>query len=139
MSSDCVTAEWRKITGPVARVIGAEARTADLTLLSRPTDKFADLEILEVALFESGRPVLLRAGDMTEINSSVVIAWDGSLAAARAVAGAQDFITRAGMVTILIVEGDREDAPRRQSQDVRIRAPSISPSISRGMGLKRQF
>jgi nucleotide-binding universal stress UspA family protein len=109
MGSDCVTAEWRKITGPVARLIGEEARTADLTLLSRPTDKFADLEILEIALFESGRPVLLRAGDMSEINSSVVIAWDGSLAAVRAVASAQDFITRAGMVTIVIVEGDRED------------------------------
>jgi nucleotide-binding universal stress UspA family protein len=111
VSSDCVTAEWRKITGPVAQVFGVEARAADLTLLSRPTDKFADLEILEVALFESGRPVLLRPGDLTEINSSIVIAWDGSQAAARAVAGAQDFITRAGMVTILMVEGDREDAP----------------------------
>jgi nucleotide-binding universal stress UspA family protein len=109
MGSDCVTAEWRKITGPVARLIGEEARTVDLTLLSRPTDKFADLEILEIALFESGRPILLRAGDMSEINSSVVIAWDGSLAAVRAVASAQDFITRAGMVTIVIVEGDRED------------------------------
>ena len=109
IGSDRVTAEWRKITGPVARLIGEEARTADLTLLSRPTDKFADLEILEIALFESGCPVLLRAGDMSEINSSVVIAWDGSLAAARAVASAQDFITRAGMVTIVIVEGARED------------------------------
>ena len=108
--TECMTAEWREITGPVARVFGAEARTADLTLLSRPTEKFADLEILEAALLESGRPVLLRAGDMSEISRSVVIAWDGSLAAVRAVAGAQDFIARAGMVTIVIVEGDREDA-----------------------------
>ena len=106
ISSDCVTAEWRKIAGPVAQVFGVEARAADLTLLSRPTDKFADLDILEVALFESGRPVLLRAGDLTRLNSSIVIAWDGSQAAARAVAGAQGFITRAGMVTILIAQGD---------------------------------
>jgi nucleotide-binding universal stress UspA family protein len=110
MSNECMTAEWREITGSVARVFGAEARAADLTLLSRPTEKFADLEILEAALLESGRPILLRAGDMSEINRSVVIAWDGSLAAVRAVAGAQDFIARAGMVTIVIVEGDREDA-----------------------------
>jgi nucleotide-binding universal stress UspA family protein len=104
-----VTAAWRKITGPAARIIGAEARTADLTLLSRPTDRFADLEILEGALLESGRPVLLRGGDMAEISSSVAIAWDGSLAAARAVAGAQDFITRASVVTILVVDDDAED------------------------------
>jgi nucleotide-binding universal stress UspA family protein len=105
-----MTAEWRKITGPMARVIGAEARTADLTLLSRPTDRFADLEILEGALLESGRPVLLRGGDMADLNS-VAIAWDGSLAAARGVASAQDFIRRAGMVTILVVEDDAEDVP----------------------------
>jgi hypothetical protein len=73
MGAGCMTAEWRKISGPVARVFGAEARAADLTLLSRPTDKFADLEILEIALFESGRPVLLRAGDLTEINRFFVL------------------------------------------------------------------
>jgi nucleotide-binding universal stress UspA family protein len=106
-----VTAEWREIAGPAARIIGAEARTADLTVLSRLSGKFSDLEILEGALLESGRPVLLRGGDMAGVSASIVIAWDGSLAAARAVAFAQDFITRADMVTILVVEDDAEDAP----------------------------
>ena len=111
MLDACMTAEWRKITGSVARVFSSEARAADLTLLSRPTDKFADLEILEAALFESGHPVLLRAGDLYRISNSIAIAWDGSLAAARAVAGAQDFIMRADVVTILIVEEDRGHTP----------------------------
>ncbi len=130
-----VTAEWREIAGPAARVIGAEARTADLTVLSKPTDRFADLEILEGALLESGRPVLLRGGDMAGLSSSVAIAWDGSIAAARAVACARDFITRADMVTILVVEDDTEDAPTtRRSPGDRIRAPTISSNISRGTG-----
>ena len=83
ISSDSVTAEWRKITGPVAQVFGVEARAADLTLLSRPTDKFADLEILEIALFESGRPVRLFATRMATvrngwfIRNQFVIAPDG--------------------------------------------------------------
>jgi nucleotide-binding universal stress UspA family protein len=108
--SGYMTAEWREIAGPAARIIGAEARTADLTVLSRLTERFADLEILEGALLESGRPVLLRGGDMAGVSGSIAIAWDGSLAAARAVACAQDFITRADMVTILVVEEDAEDA-----------------------------
>jgi hypothetical protein len=37
MGGGRVTAQWREITGPAARVIGAEARTADLTVLSQPT------------------------------------------------------------------------------------------------------
>ncbi|UEM03371.1 universal stress protein [Skermanella rosea] len=106
-----VTAEWRQITQSVVRAFVAEARAADLTLLSRPTDKSANLEIFEAALFESGRPVLLRAGDLTRLSSSVVIAWDDSLAAARAVSGAQDFIARADVVTILIVEEGRAPSP----------------------------
>jgi len=100
-----VTAGWREITGPPARVLAAEARFADLTLLSRPTDASADLGMLEGALFESGRPVLLTGDDMAHLDR-VVIAWDGSPAAIRAVACAQDFITRAATVTILVVEDE---------------------------------
>jgi nucleotide-binding universal stress UspA family protein len=102
---DRVTAEWREITGLAARVYAAETRFADLTVLSRPTHTPADLEVLEGALFESGRPVILAGEDKVHLDS-VVIAWDGSPAAVRAVASAQDFITRAAKVTILVVEDE---------------------------------
>jgi nucleotide-binding universal stress UspA family protein len=106
VGEDRVTAGWREITGLPARVFAAEARFADLTLLSRPTGgPSADLDILGGALFETGRPVLLTGNDMARLDK-VVIAWDGSPAAVRAVACAHDFITRAATVTIVVVEDE---------------------------------
>ena len=102
---DRVTAGWREITGPQARILAAEARFADLTLLSRTTDASEDLGMLEGPLFEAGRPVLLTGDDMTHLNQ-VVIAWDGSPPSVRAVACAHDFIIRAATVTILVVEDE---------------------------------
>lgn len=98
-----ITAGWREIVGPPARTLAAEARFADLTVLPPPGREPADLLRLEGALFEAGRPVLLADGDMARLDT-VVIAWDGSLAAVRAVACAQEFIERATAVFILAVE-----------------------------------
>jgi nucleotide-binding universal stress UspA family protein len=102
---DRVTAGWREITGVPARALAAEARFADLTLLTRPTGTPVDLNMLEGPLFEAGRPVLLTGDDMARLDR-VVIAWDGSPPAVRAVASALDFITRAVKVTILVVEDE---------------------------------
>ncbi len=102
---DRATAGWREITGVPARALAAEARFADLTLLTRPTGTPVDLNMLEGPLFEAGRPVLLTEDDMAHLDQ-VVIAWDGSPPAVRAVACAHDFITRAVKVTIMAVEDE---------------------------------
>jgi nucleotide-binding universal stress UspA family protein len=102
---ETVTASWREITGVPARALAAEARFADLTLLCRPTGAPVDLNMLEGPLFEAGRPVLLTGNDMTRLDQ-VVIAWDGSPPAVRAVACAHDFITRAATVTLVVVEDE---------------------------------
>lgn len=100
-----VTASWREIAGVPVRVLAAEARFADLTLLTRPTGTPVDLNMIEGPLFEAGRPVLLTGNDMAHPDR-VVIAWDGSPPAVRAVASARDFIVRAVEVTILVVEDE---------------------------------
>jgi nucleotide-binding universal stress UspA family protein len=102
---DRVTAGWREISGPPARVLAAEARFADLTLLSRSTGMSTHLDMLEGPLFEAGSPVLLTGDDMTHLDQ-VMIAWDGSPAAVRAVACARDFIIRAVKVSIVVVEDE---------------------------------
>src|SRR5689334_20327600 len=109
-----VTAGWREITGLPSRILAAEARFADLTLLCRPTGAPVDLSMLEGPLFEAGSPVLLTGDDMTRLDQArldqVMIAWDGSPAAVRAVACAHDFITRAAKVTIMVVEDEAAGA-----------------------------
>ncbi|MBP2316184.1 universal stress protein [Azospirillum soli] len=101
--ADGMTARWRELVGEGPYLLAAEARFADLTVLARPAGAPEPLGVLEGALFESGRPVLLAGGGMTRLDS-VAIAWNGSPSAVRAVAGAWDFIARASTVSILVVE-----------------------------------
>lgn len=104
-----VTASWREATGPAARMLAARARFADLTVLAQSAEDPLAPDLVQGALFESGRPVLLAGGPMDRLDN-VAIAWNGSLSAVRAVAGAQDFITRARTVSILIAEEGHMDA-----------------------------
>ncbi|WP_448205885.1 universal stress protein [Azospirillum sp. sgz302134] len=112
------TASWREVTGPTARTLAARARFADLTILARPAgeplagesqDVALDQEVVQGALFESGRPMLLAGGAMERLDT-VAIAWNGSLPSVRAVAGAMDFITRARAVSILVADESSMDA-----------------------------
>jgi nucleotide-binding universal stress UspA family protein len=62
--------------------------------------------VVEAALFESGRPVLLTpASAVSACGENIVIAWNSSTETARTVAFAKAFLARARSVTVLSVEG----------------------------------
>jgi nucleotide-binding universal stress UspA family protein len=86
------------------------ARRFDLSVLGQPKpDKPAfDKPIVEAALFETGRPVLVvpyiqKAGLKLD---HVMLCWDGSRSAARAVADAVPFILRSELVEVVIVASE---------------------------------
>jgi nucleotide-binding universal stress UspA family protein len=86
------------------------ARRFDLSVLGQPEpDKPAlDKLIVEAALFETGRPVLVvpyiqKAGLKLD---HVMLCWDGSRSAARAVADAVPFILRSKLVEVVIVASE---------------------------------
>lgn len=88
------------------------ARTRDLTLV--PVD--ADLDwryVAEGLIFESGRPVLLlpRAGGAGHRIRSGTIGWDGSRAAARALADSLPLLAHAETVQVVAVAGDKKLHP----------------------------
>ena len=91
------------------RELAIRARAYDLTILP----KYGQPEIRSIAeglLFDSGRPVLLLppgrgAGDRFD---SVAIGWDGSRAAARALADALPVCAQAGTVELVAVTGEKE-------------------------------
>ena len=63
-------------------------------------------EVVESALFESGRPVMLTPGTpVTTIGENVVIAWNSSTETARTVAFSMPLLARARAVTIVSVSG----------------------------------
>jgi len=89
--------------------VGAAARPSDIVIVARPTDGLSlDGTLIEAMLFTSGRPViavppLWERGAAFE---NIMVAWDGSARAARAVGDAMPLLTRAGRIEILCVSPD---------------------------------
>jgi len=85
------------------------ARTRDLTVV--PAGDGLDWSyVAEGLIFESGRPVLLlpQPDGPAHRWRSIAIGWDGSRAAARALADALPLLAVAETVQLLVVAGDKE-------------------------------
>jgi nucleotide-binding universal stress UspA family protein len=106
---------------PLFTRIGKRARLHDLSVCGRP--RSADIwstELAETLLLSSGRPVIVVPDGFAPDRASktVIVAWDGSAVAARAVGGATPFIDRAGQVEIVSVLGDRHSEDRVAGADL---------------------
>lgn len=86
------------------------ARVHDLSVLDAERVTIDnDRGLIESALFESGRPVLIVPPDHPRFSASrVVIAWDGSASATRATADALPFLRSADAVEILSIVGEKD-------------------------------
>lgn len=94
--------------GAAGAAIGMRARHADITIVARPSGATANSThaILEGALFESGRPVIVVPPDWKgkAIGRNVLIAWKPTREAARAMGDAEDFISDASRVSVVTVD-----------------------------------
>ena len=94
--------------------IGSHGRLFDLIVVGRPTRgrSSAPMGVLEAALFESGRPLLVvpPAAPQT-LGRTIVIAWNGSTETARTIAFAMPFLHRAERVVVLTIEGGTVAGP----------------------------
>ena len=107
-----VSAETRRFEagiGDVPTQFAHIARRFDLSVIGQferdrgqPTTNI----VIEEALFESGRPVLIVPfiqKDRLKLDH-VMVCWDGSRAAARAVGDAMPFLTRSGKASIVVAD-----------------------------------
>lgn len=86
---------WREIVGYENEVIARLGRLSDLIVIARPSraSTSSSLMALETALFDTGRPVLMVPGGASaNLFHRPLIAWNGSLEAARAVGFALPFL-----------------------------------------------
>jgi nucleotide-binding universal stress UspA family protein len=90
------------------------ARYADLVVASQ-TDLDEALpglptDLPEYLLLNAGRPVLLLpyAGQFERIGQRALVAWDGSLGASRAIAGALPLLRQAQDVKVVVFNADRQ-------------------------------
>lgn len=105
-----------------ADMFGRIARRFDLSVVGQAEpDKVAPEELIaEGALFASGRPVLIvpyiqKAAFTAE---RVMIAWDGSRSAARAVADAMPLLGKAKAVDVVIVADDKGKSDELPGADI---------------------
>jgi len=93
----------------LGRVAAVHARYADVAVMTRPTDGVGvELreEIIEGVLFHSGRPALIAPPGWTgkTVGKRVLVAWDASREATRALSEADDLLENAEAVTVLTVD-----------------------------------
>jgi nucleotide-binding universal stress UspA family protein len=93
----------------LGRVAAVHARYADVAVLTRPQQGAGgDLreEIIEGVLFHSGRPALIAPPDWKggTIGKRVVVAWDASREATRALSEADDLLDFSEAVTVVTVD-----------------------------------
>lgn len=113
-----VAAETLTVSASAAAAGGEFARIArrfDLSIVEQaePGKNNIDEAIIEAALFDSGRPIVV----VPYVHKAplkldrVMVAWDGSRAAARAIGDAMPFLRRAQAVEVVIVASGsaRED------------------------------
>jgi nucleotide-binding universal stress UspA family protein len=127
-----LSASWSMVTGEEPVCLAKRARTADAFVVGRRRD--GDLiarDVLERALMETGRPVLIApSGPPPEkLNAAIAIAWKDRPEAARAVTAAMPLIAQAERVVILSVSedgGDEDESCRRLRHALQWHNPRVS-------------
>jgi len=118
-----VHAEWRVEEGAVSGVVSRHARYADLSIVGKgdyddPVN-FPHPELSADLMMTSGRPVLVvpNAGHYESVGARILVCWNASREATRAVNDAMPFLQAAEKVTVLAVNphkpsgGDHGDTP----------------------------
>lgn len=89
-------------------VAAEQARYHDLTLFGWNGGDDVRRGVLESVVFASGRPVVLLPEQVGSPDyGTIVIAWDGSVVAARAVADAGHFLAKAQNVIVVTVTDEK--------------------------------
>ncbi|WP_142847443.1 universal stress protein [Telmatospirillum sp. J64-1] len=104
-----VSFEWREAHGDLVEAVSLHGRYADLLITGQidpeSDDQAARNNLTDHLLLEVGRPVLVvpYAGRFPVIGKNILVAWNGSREATRAVNDALPLLTRATQVNVLAV------------------------------------
>lgn len=106
---------WTQVKGREASEAAQRGRLFDMTVLARPGEEEGSAAgvTIEAALFETGRPILIAPPDVpASFPQHVLLAWDASREAARAVWAARPLLEAAAQVSIVtVLEGGEAANP----------------------------
>jgi nucleotide-binding universal stress UspA family protein len=112
-SIDILTA-WHSVEGDMAQLLAERARFADLLLLGQSDTEnpptLAAFSLPEKVVVHAGTPLLVvpTRGAFHDIGRHVLVTWDGSREAARAVHDAMPLLQTAERVSLLAVDPHRQ-------------------------------
>lgn len=107
--------DWHTAEGMVAYTAGQHARGFDMAIVGQIDPAHPPLGtrkyVPEALFLESGCPVLIIpcAGQIGSVARTVLIGWDGSREAARAVNDAMPFLKEAASVTVVTLDNRADD------------------------------
>jgi nucleotide-binding universal stress UspA family protein len=117
------------------------ARYADLAVIEQPgpDDRNGEPIVLETLLFGSGRPLLVVPYIQRKPMKldRVIVAWDESATAARAVGAAMPLLERAGQIEVVTVGDSRKadrDSPAQLAASLSRRGPNAQPKWLNNVG-----
>jgi nucleotide-binding universal stress UspA family protein len=111
------SASWAAVTGFESELVGGLGRIFDLTVVACRGARGSSYDTVQAALLETGRPLLLAPPTVpASLGETMLLAWNASPQAARAVASAMPLLERATHVTVMSV-GD-EPAPKPDADDL---------------------
>ncbi len=108
------TAHCTVISGRASDIVCERARVADLCVIGRAGygKDVATTPVIEAALFNSGRPVLVAPPQPTKsVGGNIVIAWNRSAAAARALNTAMPLFDKADSIRIVYADTGAKAGP----------------------------
>lgn len=103
-----ISTEWRFSENEAGEVLMLHARHAALAIVgppARPSGPVTTLSLSEDVIFASGRPSLLLPTDWPadRVGRRIVVGWNGSREATRAIAAAMPFLIDADAVHLVVV------------------------------------
>jgi nucleotide-binding universal stress UspA family protein len=120
-----VSGEWIAVDDSAHLAVSHRGRCADLIIAGqhdpRDAESYIGDHFPENVVMSAGRPVLLvpYTGNVASPGTHVMVAWDGSREAARAVHDALPFLRRAKITTVVTVNGALDEPrPRIPGADI---------------------
>ena len=131
-------AGWTEMVGTGTGGVAEYARLFDLSIVARPDDEVAVewKSTIEALLFESGRPILLVGDEVPSVvGDRVVVAWNGSVEAARSVAMSEALLLNSSELVVVTVAGATVPGPSAKQLVAQMCArniPARAETIERG-------
>lgn len=108
------TAHLSVATGQAVRIVCEQARVADLCVVGRASygKNASTTPVIEAALFNSGRPVLIAPPQPAKsVGGDIIVAWNRSAMAARALNAAMPLFDKADRIRIVYVDTGAKAGP----------------------------